>query len=309
MDTMPMTSLLHHTRVRERLRKMRPLYNAFFRRKRDYTRLPTPVDHLRNMQGRSVFLLCYGRSGSTVLADFLASHPDVVTFGEVLGEDSFYSYFQWLSRSVLWRWSLRPTLMAQEFYRYCARLVATKPAKRCLFDLKIESLHMIEGNWRMPGPNFSLFDHLKAAGVPVILLTRQDLVARYVSGQVAEKRGAYHSYHGETTDPTPFEIDLNAIDAQVDQIEATYAKIRQTFAGQTQFLELSYENLFMPDPVTGETQFTDNVSAQIAELLDVDDQFDRVPRLQRVSKDAGYTSLITNWTAVEAYRSKLYARA
>ncbi|MEM7731335.1 MAG: hypothetical protein AAF280_00950 [Pseudomonadota bacterium] len=304
-----MTSFLHNTQVRERLRKLRPFYNAIFRRKRDYTRLPTPVDHLRSLQGRGVFLLCYGRSGSTVFADFLASHPDVVTFGEVLGENSFYSYFQWLSRSVLWRWSLRPTLMAQEFYRYCARLVATKPAMQCLFDLKIESLHLIEGNWRMPGPGFAIFDHLKAAGAPVILLTRQDLVARYVSGQVAEKRGAYHSYHGDTANPAPFEIDLNAIDAQIDEIEASYAKVREVFAGTPQFLELSYENLFMPDPVTGETHFTRELSAQIAALLGVDDQFDRVPRLQRVSKEAGYGSLITNWTAVEAYRTKLYARA
>lgn len=303
-----MTSLLHKTAIRERLRKIRPLYNRIFRRKRDYTRLPSPVDHLRGMQGRGVFILCYGRSGSTVFADFLATHPNVVTFGEVLGEESFYSYFQWLSRSVLWRWPLRPTLMAQEFYRYCARLVAGKPGMRGVFDLKIESLHLIEGNWRMPSPSFAIFEHLKAANVPVILLTRQDLVARYVSGQVAEKRGAYHSYHRAADETDPFEIDLTAIRAQVDQIEATYAKIRAVFTGQDHFLEFSYEDLLTPNPVTGEAQFTDSLCQNICTLLDLDDQFDRVPRLQKLSKDGGYKSLITNWRAVEAYRDELYAK-
>ncbi len=303
-----MTSFLHKTSIRERLRKIRPLYNMIFRRKRDYTRLPSPVDHLRSMQGRGVFLLCYGRSGSTVFTDFLATHPDVITFGEVLGEESYYSYFQWLSRSVLWRWPLRPTLMAQEFYRYCARLVSGKPNKRCIFDLKIESLHLIEGNWRMPGPTFKIFDHLKATDVPVILLTRQDLVARYVSGQVAEKRGAYHSYHRATGNPDPFEIDLAAITAQVDQIEATYANIREVFKGHDRFLELNYENLLATSTATGSAQFSESLCKDVADLLDLDDQFDRVPRLQKLSRDAGYTSLVTNWRAVEAYRNELYAK-
>ncbi|MEO0771791.1 MAG: hypothetical protein AAFZ04_01285 [Pseudomonadota bacterium] len=304
-----MTSLLHAPAIRASLRKLRPVYNAIFRRTRDYTSLPTPEDHLRSMQGRGVFLLCYGRSGSTVFADYLASHPDMITFGEVLGEESYYSYFQWLSRTVLWRWPLRPTMMAQEFYRYCARLVAGKPGMHCLFDIKIESLHMIEGNWRMPGPDFALFEHLKAANVPVILLTRQDLVARYVSGQVAEKRGAYHSYHSTTSDPEPFEIDLSAVTAQLDQIEATYDKIRDVFGGTDAFLELSYENLFVTDPVTHETRFTEYLPEQIAERLRITDQFDPTPRLQKLSDEGGYDRLITNWQAVEAFQSERNARA
>lgn len=303
-----MASLLHSSAIRERLRNLRPYYNALFRRQRNYDRLPAPQEHLAAMQGRGVFLLCYGRSGSTVFADFLGTHPKVMTFGEVLGEESYYSYFQWLSRGVLWFWPLRPTLMAREFYRFCAQLVRRQKGMRCLFDIKVESLHLIDGNWRMPGPDFQLFHHLRAAGVPVILLTRKDLVARYVSGQVAERRGAYHSYHGSSgNEVEPFEIDLDAIKAQVAQIEATHETIRKVFADHERFVELSYETLFVPDGDSGKTRFADGLSQQMATLFGVDDQFDSVPRLQKVSGGKGYRDTITNWDEVEAYQKALLA--
>ncbi|MCE6958688.1 hypothetical protein LAZ40_06455 [Cereibacter sphaeroides] len=301
-----MVRLLHNPAVRERLRQMRPLYNAVFRRKRNYDHLPTPVDWLSSMQGRGVFLLCYGRSGSTVFADFLAAHPGIVTFGEVLGEESYYSYFQWLSRGPLWLWPLRPTLMEREFYRFCARLIQRQGGLRGLFDIKIESLHLIEGNWRMPGPDFRLFHHLRDAGVPVILLTRRDLVARYVSGQVAERRGAYHSYHGASGDSVaPFEIDINAIRAQVAQIDATYDTIRRIFASRENFVELAYEDLFVAEGDC--TRFAPDLPARMAALFGVENSFCTTPRLQKVSGE-GYGRVITNREAVEAYRAEVLSR-
>lgn len=302
-----MTSLLHIPAVRERLRALRPYYNKLFRRKQNYANRPTPEAYLRQMEGRGVVLLCYGRSGSTVFADFLGTHPQVLTFGEVLGEESYYSYFQWLSRGVLWLWPLRPTQMQQEFYRFCAQLVRRKPGMRCLFDLKIESLHLIEGNWRMPGPDFDLFHQLKKAQVPVVLLTRKDLVARYTSGQIAERRGAFHSYQGAASqEVAPFEIDVAAVKSQIAQINATHAVIRDIFAGQENFVELCYEDLFVPDENSpagsGHTRFADGLSAQMATLMGIDDQFDPIPRLQKVSGGKPHSEQITNWPEVAALR-------
>jgi len=296
-----MPRLLHNRKIRETLRNFRPYYNALFRRKRNYDAQPTPAQQLSQMDGRGVFLLCFGRSGSTVFADFLGTHPQVMTFGEVLGEESYYSYFQWLSRGVLWVWPLRPTQMAREFYRFCAQLVRKQKGMRCLFDIKIESLHLIEGNWRMPGPNFQLFTHLREAETPVILLTRKDLVARYVSGQVAERRGAYHSYHGSAGSSVPaFAIDLDAIKAQITQIEDTHAAIRKAMKGHPRFIELAYEDILVPDGEDGNTRFRDGLSAEIATCLGVEDHFDSIPRLQKMSGNAGYGDIITNWADVEA---------
>ncbi|MEO0403199.1 MAG: hypothetical protein AAF214_12555 [Pseudomonadota bacterium] len=294
-----MTRLHHHPAIRARLRALRPWYNAVFRRQRDYSAAPTPAAYLQQMEGRGVFLLCFGRSGSTVFADYLGTHPKMMSFGEVLGEESFYSYFQWLSRGVLWIWPLRPTLMAREFYRYAARLVGRHTGMHCLFDIKIESLHLIEGNWRLPGPDFALYTHLREANAPVILLRREDLVARYVSGQVAERRGAYHSYQGAgAAAVAPFEIDLAAAKHQIAQIEASHAAIRAVFQGSPHFMELTYEQLFVPEG-SGGTQFSPDLGARLANLLGVEDAFDPIPQLQRVSGGSGYADLITNWADVQ----------
>lgn len=300
--------LLHNPALRARLRDLRPYYNAVFRRQRAYESLPQPVDYLLQMQGRGVFLLCFGRSGSTVFADFMGSHPQVISVGEVLGEESYYSYFQWLSHGILRLWPLRPTLMAREFYRFCASLVGRHKGMHCLFDLKIESLHLIDGNWRMPGPDFQIFTHLRKAQVPVILLTRRDLVARYVSGQVAERRGAYHSYQKAGRAVEPFAIDLDALTCQIAQIDATHAKIRQAFAGSDHLLEIAYEDMLIPDPVTGQTRFAPDLAPKIAGLLQIEDRFDSMPRLKKLSADS-YHSLVTNWAEVETIQRAHLAKA
>ena len=302
-----MDRFLNQTALRERLRRFRPVYNVIFRRKRNYDNRPSSVEWLQRMEGRGVVLLCYGRSGSTVFADFLATHPKVMTFGEVLGEESYYSYFQWLSRGLLWFWPLRPTMMAQEFYRFCAQRVRRSGGQHCLFDIKVESLHLIEGNWRMPGPDFEFFHHLHQAGVPVVLLTRGDLVARYVSGQVAERRGAYHSYHSNSeAEVGNFAIDLEKLQNQVEQINATHGVIRKVFSGSDSFLELAYEDMFEPGSDPGTTRFKAAVADQMADLMGVENHFDVTPRLQKVSGKKGYAELISNWDEVEKYRRELY---
>jgi len=296
-----MANLLHIPAVRERLRRARPVYNVLFRRKKNYDRLPSPKDYLQEMKGRGVFLLCFGRSGSTVFADYLASHPSILTFGEILGEDSYYSYFQWLSRHYLWFWPLRPTMMAREFYRFCAHLVRKHPERRCLFDIKIESLHLIEGNWRLPGPDFAFLHNLRATNTPVILLTRKDLIARYISGQVAERRGSYHSYQTSTIKPAPFKVDLETIQAQVTQINATYTYIRRFFADHPCFVELAYEDLFTSDG----TSFARDLGTRMAALLKVPNQFDHSPKLKKISSTKGYYDMLLNYTEVETYRNEI----
>lgn len=301
-----MRRLLDHPLVRDVLRRLRPLYDAVFRRRKDYSGRPGPVERLAAMQGRGVFMFCFGRSGSTVFADFLASHPDVTSFGEVLSEDAYHSYFRWLSRGTLRIWPLYPTLLQREFYRFAERLVRRARGQHGLFDLKLESLHLIEGNWRIPGSPFALYDHLRRAGAPVILLTRRDLVARFVSGEVAQRRGAFHSYQGRAdADVEPFAIDLDRLREQVARIEDCHATLRTSFEGYPRFVELAYEDLFAPEG----GRFADGLSARMAQLIGVEDRFDPTPRLQRMSRaGAGYDELITNWDEVEHLRAEVLAR-
>jgi len=299
--------LVHTPAVRQRLRRWRPLYNAVFRRSKDLSRLPEPAAEIRAMGGRGVFMFAFGRCGTTVFADFLASHPQVTTFGEVLNQESYFSYYQALSRGTLRWWSLRPDLMRAEFYRFLARLVRRNPGQHCLFDLKIEGLHMIEGNWRLPGLNFDIFDVLLQTEAPVILVERRDLVARHVSGRIAAHRGKYHSYHGAgAATPQPFAIDIERMEADNTLIRAQLALIKRRFADHPAFAVVAYEDMFEPAD-DGTTRFAADLGTRMAALLGIADRFDRVPRLQKVTGGNGAV-LILNRSAVEDARRRQQTR-
>ena len=296
-----MSRLLHSPEIRRRLRPLRPAYDAVFRRTKDLSRSPAPAERIAAMAGRGVFLFAFGRCGTTVFADYLASHPRVTSFGEVLNEDSYHSFFQAFSRGALRWWAFRPSLMQAEFYRFAGKLVARAGGDSCLFDLKIEALHLIEGNWRIPGPEFAIFEALQGSDAPVILLERRDLVARHVSGQIARRRGQYHSYHAGR-EIAPFAIDIDAMEAMNAAIRAQTAHIRARFADHPRFAALTYEDLFEPDGAGGR-RFAADLGPRMAALLGVEDRFDPVPRLSKVT-GADTAELITNAAAVEAARAR-----
>ncbi len=300
-----MKSVIHSPAFRQRMRKLRPIYNAVFRRRKDLSRLPTPQEAVRAMEGRGVMLFSFGRCGTTVFSDFLASHPQVVTFGEVLNEDSYYSYFQHLSRRVLRWWTFGPDLMAREFYPFLLRLVRSAPGMRCLFDLKLEGVHLVEGNWRLPVPDYHLFAALKGTDAPVILVIRRDLVARHVSGRIAEARQAYHSYHdARTAKAAPFAIDIERMERENAHIRAQLAHVMAVFADHPAFACVVYEEMFETDPGTGESWFAAELATRMGALLGVDPEgFQRRPQLQRMS-GGSETSLVTNADAVQAARAR-----
>lgn len=301
-----MRDLLHHPALRARLRALRPQYDRIFRRRKDLARLPEPSQAIAALQGRGIFMLAFGRCGTTVFSEFLTTHPKVISFGEVLNEDSYHSFFQDFSRRVLRWWSFRPSLMRREFYPFLTRLARRHPDKLSLFDMKVEALHLIEGNWRLPDMRFELFDLLADSGAPVILVEREDLVARHVSGQIAQRRGAYHSYHGQGAEIAPFAVDLEAMAQDIRTIRAQCALIRDRFADHPRFAAVRYEDMFEPVPGRpGETRFSPELAARMAAFLGVENLFDTTPQLSRMSDPSKLARLIENYEEVEAVRATL----
>jgi hypothetical protein len=298
-----MKSLMHRTHVRHKLRRFRPLWESLFLRRIDLSGEPTPRERILRMNGRGVFLFSFGRCGTTVFADFLATHPQVTTFGEVLNEESYYSFFRPFSRGLLRRHRVRPSLVEADFYRFAERLVRKAPNHHCLLDMKIESLHLIEGNWRIPGQDFKIFDALLESGAPVILLERRDLVARHVSGQLAQRRRKYHSYHTGTV-VEPFAIDVKKMEADNAIIRTQTELIRSRFVDHPRFETLVYEDLFEPNEAGTATRFASGLSERMADFLGLTDMFDNTPQLQRISSKED-AALITNVDEVNAARIRL----
>lgn len=304
-----MKPLLHSADLRQRLRPLRPYYNRFIRRQRDLSRDPAPADLLRGMEGKGLFLFSFGRSGTTVFCEFLASHPQLITFGEVLGEGSFHNFYSAFSHRTLRWWSMSPSLMEIEFYKFMARKTAGAKGLHCLFDLKIESLHMAEGNWRLPGHDFKIFRHILDSGAPVILMERRDLVARHLSAVLAGRRNQYHSYEkGAGRDIPPFEVDIAGMERSFAVIRGQMDWMKARFADHPRCLHVTYEDLFEPGETAGTTRFSPVLAARLAEMLGIENAFDTTPRLERVApKD--WSGVIRNLDAVEAARTRLLTTA
>lgn len=272
-----MKRLLHHPCVIRHLRPLKPLYRRLAGRPgaRALTTGET-ADLLAGLGGRAVFLFGFGRSGSTVFCDFLASHPRVVSLGEPLNENAFHSLFRALGRG-----GATPSAIQAGFYRHVARSVDRNPGMRCVFDLKLESLHVIEGNWREPGPRFQILDALRGSGCPVILLERRDLALRHLSARIAIRRRRFHSFEQGAGAVEPFEIDIAALERQARTMREQMAHVREALAGEPRLLHLCYEDLF-----TTQGGIAPGVVQAVADLLEVEaDGFDPAPSLARIGDD------------------------
>ena len=285
--------LLHDPATVDRLRRLRAKAGRWLGRRREVPPQDRPEAILRELGERAIFMLSFGRSGTTVFGDFLASHPEILKMGEVLNEQTFRSFFR--SR----RWFLgsgRPSRLARNFYLFLRDRARANPRARLLFDMKFEMLHLADGNYRDPGYDFSFFDAVLQSGCPVILVERRDHVARYLSLETAVQQERFHSYQSGRAD-RGVTIDIARMERVVAATEAQVARVLERFATYPKFLHLAYEDMFTQD---GAGVVSDA-------LLGVDNRFDAAPRLERLS--GGTADPILNRAEVDAWRASRNARA
>ena len=272
----PIDALLHRPGIKARLRALRPLYDRLVRPRPRHDPTDTPERVLAEIADRLVVLLSFGRSGSTVLGEFLASHPDVVTLGEVLNEDAFRTFHR-ASRRLGWR----PSHARQSFYPWLREQVNRHPGKRVLIDLKFESLHLLEGTWHLPGHEFDFIERLAQSTLPVILLERRDHAARFRSHERAQSTGRFHSFQPAVDGAEEIQVDGERLRSAVARTQAQLAATRARLAGRRLVLDLAYEDLF--EQHDGEARFARSVVEQVSALLALPPLFDCRPRLKRLS--------------------------
>lgn len=295
--------LLHDPATVDRLRRLRARFGRLLGNRREPPPHERPEAILRELGDRAIFMLSFGRSGTTVFGDFLASHPDIVKMGEVLNEQTFRSFYR--SR----RWFLGsglPSRVALNFYLFLGDRVRANPGARLLFDMKFECLHLADGNYRDPGYDFSFFDAVLQSGCPVILVERRDHVARYLSLETAVQQQRFHSYQTGRAD-RGVTIDLERMARIVATTQAQIAWVQERFAAYPKFLHLAYEDMFLRDG-QGASHFDPALATRLAELLGVENRFDAAPRLERLSGNPGADPII-NRAEVEAWRASRNARA
>ena len=287
-----MRKLLYHPAVINRLRPYKPLYNKYFGKGPRKELYVDPVEALSGLGNRGVFLFSFGRCGTTVFCDFLNTHDQVASLGEVLNEEAFHSYFKTVNSRRGRKLGYFPSAVTNGFYQHMARLGRRDSKTRYIVDMKFEGMHLIEGNWRLPGVSFKLFEHLKSAGSVVVLLERRNLVARHLSHELAGHRNQYHSFQKPAAAFDPFPIDLDMLDREIETIQAQYRHVRKVFSDYDRFVDTCYEDLFEKVGDGPETAFSSSLAERLAALMGITPSFDMTPQLQKVSDRPLNLSLI-----------------
>lgn len=127
-----------------------------------------------------VFLQSTARSGTTWLGSRLASHPDVVSYGEFLyPEISDWGFFGFWQRQVMeGNASVTPDFMKKAIGQYVPWIAEKNPNKVAFMDLKLEQLESID--YVHPG--------LYSAEAKFVILKRINLLKQVISEIIMYKR-------------------------------------------------------------------------------------------------------------------------
>lgn len=249
------------------------------------------------------FVLARVRSGTTVLARMLESHPEVCHFGESLNEDNRNGFFDYLEKRVAENPALcRPSHRVPVFHDYldhcCAH--ADDDLSVGVFDLKYETFHLVYRHWQGAGQVPDILRTLVSKGDSVIHLVRRNHLRRMISEYRANASGVYH-LAGNRQEPgfDGMYIDPPGLLAQCEALDADYLKVQNHFLPRGGFLQVEYERMFEDGDGA---RFSDRFAADLATFLGVDDRFSRDTRLRRFSRPP-LSTLIHNYDAVaEALR-------
>lgn len=219
------------------------------------------------------------RSGTTVFRGMLASHPNFLDRHEIFNTQNPLGYFPFLRELVKSDPdAVYPERSTNNFSRFIAAGCA--PNKISVFDLKYEHLLHVAVAWQLPFTEPHVLRFLSSHGFKVIHL-RRDPVHSLVSNLVANRSKRYHLYRGSAQSidqaaQCTIRVDRAQLVASIKIRNQITALIDETFPSDRR-KTFDYESVF-----TGEGRFCDEVCAQVAAFLGVEDDFKREAHLSKV---------------------------
>lgn len=226
------------------------------------------------------------RSGTTVLKKMLASHPEIVDFGEVFRETGEDSFFGFLRDSVAkdGSWML-PSRRVEIFLKYIEDCKAKaksykKDASTLVIDVKYDQTHLVYDAWRDMNALPVFFDVIKKNGWHVVDLRRQSIVSMIISNEIAISTNVYHSdlVDRDYQADIKIRLDPNTLEHRIRGIRATYERVGFFFKDYPRYKSFFYEDLF--DHQTG--AFKPDILEALSSLLGLDNRFDPQPALRKL---------------------------
>ena len=165
-------------------------------------RLVIPTSSLRSNVATRFVVLAFGRSGSTLLVNYLCSHPDVVCYHEPFNQRGWHGRFASVGNvkeavELIYRRGLSPTV-GMRLRSHLGRLRGRKP----IWSGQSQRAHW--GRYAAVGFKMTvaqalhfhpeLWEWLRSdEQTRVVLLRRRNTVSRFISYLVARERGVWHS--------------------------------------------------------------------------------------------------------------------
>lgn len=174
-------------------------------------------------------LLARQRSGTGALGSVLDQHPELHFVGEVFHHDAVDTepnYFHFLREMVARDPKMAfPGAAAERLDAFFAYLQGRLPKEKTVVDIKYRSTHHFNGFWHGIADDPALFRLLEAREVPIIHLTRRNVLKTYVSGLLADANRVWHARspdelksHTVRLNPAQTIGHLNAVRNEIDRV-------------------------------------------------------------------------------------------
>lgn len=199
-------------------------------------------------------VICAGqRSGTTALHQVLRKN-DIYCPGEVFhlsrdGEDSYLYFLQ------------KNNIAASDIFahpqtiwdRYLLYLSEMSTQETMVIDIKYNSWHHFNGAWHQP-LNPPILLKLLPKDCWVIHIVRDDIFAQAMSGEVAHRRGKFHSRDEADLTNMEFTVDVERFLARVKLIKATRDNYYDWLNAKKETVLIKYEELFSNNCLTDESR-------------------------------------------------------
>jgi LPS sulfotransferase NodH len=194
------------------------------------------------MNTRKFVIVAEPRTGSTFLHLLLASHPNVVVYGEI-----FHPVDQ-VRESITTGFQLPRLQLSDDPVEYLKNVYSQQPETAQAVGFKLFYTHARNSEWS------HLREYLKSANVKVIHLKRKNLLDRYLSHQLADRSNEWVVYkkHGAATEPIRLDPPACIKDFQRS---VWFQQQEDEFFKDNPFLEIVYE------------EFVANLAGESAKLL------------------------------------------
>lgn len=215
------------------------------------------------------FLIARQRSGTGALGSVLDRHPALKYVGEILHPNDRanpVNFFRFLeAQSLASAFALMPDARKDIVQTFFDATQALHPDRQVIYDLKYNSLHHWNGGWQGILQEPWLIRHAKAGSLPILHLTRSNLVETFVSGRLAELNQVWHARDRQEVKVSSLAVNPVQLRRYLDSTTREIEQVRRWLGRYERCLEIEYAETF---DATGRMQ--DEVAARLAAFLGID---------------------------------------